>query len=51
MVETVDINTNDPEIKKYIIKFLRKNTKLVTKEFIKSGNMPDIEWIQIYSQD
>ena len=51
MVETVDINTNDPKIKKHTIKFMRKKTKLVTKEFIKSVNMPDIESIPIYSQD
>ena len=42
MVDMVDINTNYPESKKYSIKFLRGNTKVVTKDFPKSKNVPDI---------
>ena len=50
MVYMVDINTNDPYSIKYIIKFLRGNTMVVTKEFLKSRNVPDIGSITIYSE-
>ena len=50
MVELVDINTNDPYIIKYIVKFLRGNTKIVTKEFLKSSNLPYISSIPISSE-
>ena len=35
MVDLVNINSNDPEIAKYSINFLSRNTKVVTKEFLK----------------
>ena len=35
MVDLVDINTNDLESTKYIIKFLCGNITVVTKEFLK----------------
>ena len=47
MVDLVDRNTNDPDITKYSIKFLRGNTMIVIKEFLKSRNVPDIGSIQI----
>ena len=50
-MELVNINTNDPEITKFIINFLRRNKKVVTKEFLKSRNIPDIASIKISSQD
>ena len=51
MVELVDVNKNDPDSIKYINKFSRRNKMLVTKELIKSRNMPDIGSIQISSED
>ena len=51
MVELVDINTNDTDIINYSIKFLRGSKIIVTKEFLKSRNAPDIEPIPIYSED
>ena len=51
MVDLVDIKTNDHDSNKYIIKFLRGNTTVVTKEFLKSRNVPDIGSIPIYSGD
>ena len=47
MVDMVDLNTNYPDITKYIIKFLKVNTMIVTKEFPKSKNVPDIVSITI----
>ena len=44
------VNTNDPDSIKYIIKFLRVNTMLVTKDFLKSSNVPDIGSITISSE-
>ena len=46
----MDINTNGHNITKYSIKLLHKNTKLFTKEFLKSRNMPDIISISFYSE-
>ena len=51
MVELVDINTNDLDSTKYIIKFLKVNTMIVTKEFLKSRNVPDIGSIPMYSEE
>ena len=51
MVDLVGINTNDPDSTKYIINFLKGNTMIVTKEFFNSRNVPDIEYIPIYSED
>ena len=51
MVDLVDINTNYLDITKYSIKYLSINTKVVTKEFLKSRNVPDIASIPIYSED
>ena len=42
MVDLVDVNTNDPDSIKYIIKFLRGDTMVVTKELLKSRNVPCI---------
>ena len=50
MVELVYVNTNYPERIKYILKFLRGNTMLVT-EILKSMNVPDIGSIPISSDD
>ena len=47
----MDINTNDTYSTKYIIKFLRVNTTIVAKDFLKSRNVPDIGSIPIYSED
>ena len=47
----MDVNTNDPDIINYIIKFLILNTMLVTKDFLKSSDVPDIVSIPIYSED
>ena len=51
MVELVDVNTNDPDSIKYIIKFLRVNKMVVTEELLKSRNVTAIESIPIYSED
>ena len=48
MVELVDVNKNDPDSIKYIIKFLRVNTIVVTKKFLNSRNVPDIGSIPIF---
>ena len=50
MMERVDINTNNNDSIKYSIKFLRGNTMIVTKEFLKSRNLPDIGSILISSE-
>ena len=50
IVYLMDVNTNDPDIIKYIIKFLRGNIMIVTKEFLKSSNVPDIGYIPISSK-
>ena len=44
-MELVDININDPESTKYNIKFLCRNTMVVTKELLKSRNVPDMNTI------
>ena len=51
MVELVDINTNDNDSTKYSTKLLRGKKMIVTKEFLKSRNMPDIESIPISSEE
>ena len=50
MVSKVAIHTNGPRSKKYIIKYLCVNTKVVTKEFLKSRNVSDILSIPIFSE-
>ena len=50
IVYLVGVITNDPDSIKYIIKLLRGNTMIVTKEFLKSGNVPDIGYIPISSK-
>ena len=50
MVYLVYINTNDPKSTNYIIKLLNRNIRLVTKELLKSRNVPDIVSILIYSE-
>ena len=51
MVYMVGVNTNDPDTIKYIIKFFRGNTMVVTQEFLKSMNVPYIGSIPIYLED
>ena len=51
MVDLVDVNTNDVDIIKYIIKFLILIEMVVTKEFLSSSNVPDIGSIPISSED
>ena len=51
MVELVGVNKNDPYSIKYIIKLLRVNTMVVTKELLKSKNVPYIVSIIISSDD
>ena len=48
MVKIVDVNTKDTDSIKYSIKFSGVNTMIVAKEFLKSGNVPDIGSIPIY---
>ena len=51
MADLVDVNTNDPDSIKYINKLLRGNTMVVTKDFLKSRNVPDTASIQISLED
>ena len=51
MVDLVDVNKNDPDRIKYIIKFFRGSTMLVTKQFLKSRNVPYIGSIRIYLEE
>ena len=51
MVELVDENSNDPDIKNYMIKFLIGKKMVVTKEFLKSRNVPDVVSMPISSED
>ena len=51
MREMVDVDKNYPDSTKYIIRFLRLNKNIVTKELLKSINVPDIGSIAIYSED
>ena len=48
-MELVDVNTNALDNIKYIINLLIVNTMVVTKYFLKSGNVPDIVSIPISS--
>ena len=50
-MDILDINKNDPDSIKYRIKFLRGNIMILTKELLKSRNVPDIGSIEIYSED
>ena len=47
----MDINKNDPDSIRYIIKLLRVNTMVVTKDFLKSINVPYIGSISISSEE
>ena len=51
MMELMDVNINYLDNMKYIIKLLGVNTVVVTKEFLKSSNVPDIVSIPISSDD
>ena len=51
MAVLVDVNTNDPDSIKYINKLFRGNTMVVTKDFLKSRNVPCNVSIQISSED
>ena len=47
----MDINKNDTDSINYRIKLLIGNTMILTKEFLKSINVPDIGSIPILSED
>ena len=49
MVDLVDVNTNYQDRIKYIIKLLRVDKKIFTKELLKSSNVSDIVSITISS--
>ena len=49
-MDLVDVNTNNSDTIKYIIRFLRGNSIIVTKEFLQSINVPDIGSIPISSE-
>ena len=51
MVDLEDINTNNSDSTKYIIKFFRGKIIMVTKYFINSSHLKDILSIPIYSED
>ena len=51
MADPVDISTNDNYSIKCSIKLLIGNTMMVTKEFLKSRNVPDIGYIPISSEE
>ena len=51
MLDLVDVNKNDPYSINYIIKFMRGNKMVSTKEFLNSINVPYIGSIPIYSED
>ena len=51
MLDMVDINTNDTDINKYSIKFLRVNIRILNKEFLKSSDVTNIGSIPIYSEE
>ena len=50
-MDLIDINPNNPDSIKYSITFLRSNKMVVTKESLKSRNVPDIGSITISSED
>ena len=47
MLDLEDVNTDDPDRINYIINLLIGNTMLVTNEFLRSNNVPDIGSITI----
>ena len=47
MLYLLDININNLDRTKYSIEFLIGNTMIVTKEFLKSRNVPDVGSITI----
>ena len=49
MVDLVDVNKNDSNSIKCIIKVLRGDNMIFTKELLKSRNVSDIGSITIYS--
>ena len=51
MVELVEINKNNPDNIKHIIKLLIVNKMVLTKELFKSSNVPDIRSIPIISEE
>ena len=51
ILDLADLNTNNPDRIKYINKFLRVNTIIITKDLLKSRNVPDIGKIPISSED
>ena len=50
MVDIANINRNDLDRIKYIINTLRRNSMVLTNEFLKSSNVPDIGSITISSE-
>ena len=51
MLELADVNMNDTDRIKYIVQFMRGNTMVVTKQFLKSRNVPDIVSITNYPEE
>ena len=47
MAKLVDINTKNPDRIKYSIKLLKGEKMILTEEFLKARNMPDIGYIPI----
>ena len=50
MLDLLDIKTNDTDITKYRNEFLRRNKMMVTKDILKSRNVPDVGSIPISSE-
>ena len=50
-MDLLDVNTYYPNIIRYTIKLFRGNKMVVTKKFLKSSNVTDIESIPISSED
>ena len=51
MVELVNVNTNDTDKIKYIIRFLKGSIMVVTTQFLNSRNVQDIRSIQDSSDE
>ena len=51
MVEMVDVKTNYSDSIKYSIELFRVNIMVVTKELLKSSNVPYIGSVPIFSED
>ena len=51
MMELASLNTNDPDITNYSIKFLKGKTMIATNELLKPVNITDIGSITIYLEN